>query len=470
MAMAHQSAPRAATSSISRRHVLRGALGGLLVLGGGALAAACGATPAATETPASTPEVTPGATAAAMAPVTTGRPAVTIKFLQYTFANDEAQWWATGIERFRLRHPDVVVEHTPVRWDNYWERVALHAATNQMPDTLLMTTMHTPQYARLGALQSLGPFTRLDRTLHLDDQWPAIRHATTVEGKGPYLLLYELAPQGVYINKTLFKQAGLVDPTALLPNYWTFDEFRQAAVTLSGKLDGGFQYGVSNPPTLWLAADALMRSHGGGFASADNSRTLLDTPESIKTMEHIVELFSNAQVAPPISAGQIGRLWESGRIAMDIGGPERAFRFRDRVRFEWDVAPLPVSSRTRMKVNAAQGSGLALGHGSLQVEATWLFISEMLSSDNLAEMVGKPARAVPGRPSARESLLRSDRPPRHLSVFVEGAEAASCLAVSNFDQFQQLIDAAGNAIFRGERTVAETLRSLAPRVEALLRF
>lgn len=469
-------------SRISRRAALRT---GALAVSGALLAACAGpaptpavspaGTPAAGTPPAGTPTGATGtpAVATAIAPLgprATGRPAVTITYLQLALAQDETQWWATGIERFQQRHPDIIVKQDAVRWDLYWERVALHAAANQMPDTLMLTTLHTPQYARLGAIQSLDPFTRLDRALHLEDQWPAIRRAVTVEGKGPYLLLYELVSQGVFINKTLFRQAGLVDPTTQLPEYWTFDEFRQAAVTLSGKGEGGNQYGLGGPPLLWLAGDALMHSHGGGFANVDNTRSLLDQPESIRPMEQFVELFTKANVTPPMSAGQAGRLWESGRIAMEIGGLDRSFRFRDRVRFEWDVAPLPVATSTRLRSNAGQGIGLAMGYGPVQVEAAWTFIGDMLGTDNLAEMLGKPARGVPGRPSARASLLNSDRLPRHLSVFVEGAEAAVGLAVSNFDQFQALVTPATEAMYSGARPVAEVLRELAPKVDALLHF
>jgi multiple sugar transport system substrate-binding protein len=482
-------------TSLTRRRVLWAGLAAGLTLSG-ALVTACGSptarpaassagtppaaasagTPAAAGTPGvgGTPTAngTPVATSAVApaGPGATGRPAVTIKYLQFTLAQDEAQWWAGGIERFRQRRPDILVEHTPLRWDQYWERVALYAAANQMPDTLMLTTLHTPQYARLGAIQSLGPYTRLDRALHLDDQWPAVRRAVTVEGKGPYLLLYEIVPQGVFINKRLFHQAGLIDPTARLPEYWTFDEFRQAAVTLSGRGDDGFQYGLGSPLLLWLAGDALMRSHGGGFANDDNTRTLLDQPASIQPMEQLVELFTKPNITPPVSAGQTGRLWESGRIAMEVGGLDRAFRFRDRVRFEWDVAPLPVATRTRVKANTAQGIGLAMGYGSLQIESAWAFISEMLSAENLAEMVGKPARGVPGRPSARASLLTSDRSPRHLGVFVEGAEVGTILGVSDFDQFQQIVTPAAEAMYTGARPVAEVMRDLAPQVDALLRF
>ena len=187
-------------------------------------------------------------------------------------------------------------------------------------------------------------------------------------------------------------------------------------------------------------------------------------------VEQIVELVVKNQVTPPIAAGQLGRLWENGRIAMDIAGPERAMRFRERLRFEWAAAPLPVATRTRLRSNAAQGSGLAMGANAKEIEAGWLFISEMLSADNLAEMVGKPARGVPGRPSAREALIYSDRAPLHANLFVEGAEAAACLAVSDFDEFQLLIAPATDALYTGARPVADVMRELAPKVDSLLRF
>ena len=85
-------------------------------------------------------------------------------------------------------------------------------------------------------------------------------------------------------------------------------------------------------------------------------------------------------------------------------------------------------------------------------------------------MVGKPARGVPGRPSARDALIYSDRGPLHSNLFVEGAEAAACLAVNDFDQFQQLVNPATDAMYTGARPVADVMRELAPKVDSLLRF
>jgi multiple sugar transport system substrate-binding protein len=349
--------------------------------------------------------------------------------------------------------------------------MALFAAGNMMPDVLMMMTAYLPQFVTLGALQDLGPYTRLDRTARLDDQWPAFRRLNSIAGKGPYQMHYDLWTYCIYINKDLFKAANVPDPTTRLPDYWTWDEFRAAAIKLTGFAErGGSVYGFGPRLNLWPLADPILRSHGGGVISADNSRCLLDTPESVTVMEQIVELFLKNQAAPAVQDNQIPRLFESGRLAMEIAGLDRAGRYRDRIKnFQWDVAPLPVANRTRQKTNWVQASGLSIGRTTLQVEGAWRFINFTTSAENLAEMLGKPVRGLPARPSLREMIAQSDLAPRQLKLFPDAAEWGVCNTVSNFDAFVKLIGPANDALYGGSVPVATIFRELTPQIDALLR-
>src|SRR5207342_2345842 len=116
------------------------------------------------------------------------------------------------------------------------------------------------------------------------------------------------------------------------------------------------QWGMGSRPDLWTNGDAMMQSGGGGLINKENTKCLLDQPESIQVVEQLAELFTKYNVAPSAQEAQDIPLFESGRVAMEIGNPELALRYRERIKdFEWDVAPLPVSAKTKAKGNWVHG-------------------------------------------------------------------------------------------------------------------
>jgi multiple sugar transport system substrate-binding protein len=331
--------------------------------------------------------------------------------------------------------------------------------------------MYTQQYGRLGALQDLGQFGKSDPSANMEDQWAAVKRANTVQGKWPIQLHYDLSTIGVYYNKDLFKKAGLPDPNAKLPEYWTFDEFRDAALKLTVDGPNGKQWGIGGRLDIFSIMAPLMETNGGGLINRDNTKTVLDKPESIEIMEQVAELYYKYKAAPTAQEAQTIPLFESGRVAMQLANPEASLRFRERIAdFEWDVAPLPVSSKTKEKRNWVHGGGLTMSSATKQPEATWKFINYYMGAENLTEMVGKTARGIPGRPSIKQTLLRPDKPPKNLQLFIDAVDWATCSVVNNFDEFNKILTPASDDIYDGKRPAADVFREITPKLDALLKL
>jgi multiple sugar transport system substrate-binding protein len=481
------------TQAVSRRQFLRG---GILVaagIGTSALAAACGsaAPPPTPETKVVTQVVekqvtqvvekqvtqvvekqvvvtaTP-APAAQAAPAATGP--VTIRYYQFMNSVEDVPWWQGGIDRFQQKFPQITIAHEHAPWGNYWEKLTASVAAQTQADTILMVTMYVQQYGRLNAIQDLGPFALADKTSGLEDQWPIVKRANTINGKWPYQLHYDLSTFGVFYNKDMFKKAGVPDPNDKLPDYWTFDEFRDAAIKLTNpKGPSGKQWGLAGQFSLWTNAGPLLQSNGGGFINEENTKCILDKPESIAMMEQIAELFTKYHIAPTAEEARDIPLFESGRVAMEVVNPEVALRYRVRIKdFEWDLAPLPVSAKTKVKANWGHGGGLSMSSLTKQPDAAWKFLNYYMSADNLAEMVGKSARGIPGRPSIGKTLLRPDQPPKNMQLFLDAVAWGRCSTWSNFDELQKITGPADQLMQDGKRPVADVLKEITPKIDALL--
>jgi len=375
--------------------------------------------------------------------------------------------WKGGIDRFNAKEPNITIVHEQAPWGTYWEKLAASTAAGDLADAILMVSMYTQQYGRLGAIQDLSSYAKVSG--NLEDQWPPVKLANSINGKWPLQMMYDLSTLCVYYNRDMFKAAGVPDPIAKLPDYWTFDDFREAAIKLTQTVKGQKQWGMGSRPDLWTNGDAMMQSGGGGLINKENTKCLLDQPESIQVVEQLAELFTKYNVAPSAQEAQDISLFESGRVAMEIGNPELALRYRERIKdFEWDVAPLPVSAKTKAKVNWVHGGGLSMGSKTKQAEATWKFIEYYTSADNLKIMIGGPARGIPGRPSVKDSVLRPDKPPKHMELFLDAVPLGVCTVVSSFDELQKIIGPAVQIMFDGKRPVAEVMKEITPQVQALV--
>lgn len=475
--------------SLSRRDVLQV---GVTVLTGGAVAtllAACGgqvpasstSSPATSAQPIATPTVTAGTSGAPISSsAQTTKPAAqassgsatgaTVRYYQFMNSEEDVPIWKGGIDRFNKHYPNVKIQHEYAPWGDYWQKLTTEAAAGSQADAILMVTMYTHQYGTPGVIQPLDSYAKADPTSHLEDQWAPIKQANSVKGHWPMQLEYDLSTICVYINKNLFKKAGVPDPTEKLPDYWTFDEFAEAATRLTTSGSQGKQWGVLGRLDLFSTVPGILESYGGGFINQENTKCILDDPTNIPVLQKIADLYVKNKVAPtPAESGNIP-LFESGRVAMNFGNPEVTLRYRNRIKdFEWDVAPLPVSPETKKKRNWVHGGGLSMGGKTKVADQAWTFINFYMSADNLAEMVGKTSRGIPGRPSVANSLLQPSLPPKHNQLFLDAVNNGTCSWVTNFDQLTKILRTASDEMYTGAKPAADIVKEVVPQVNDLLK-
>ena len=479
---------------VSRRSLFRFGAAAIVTGAGVALVAACSSQPAAAPTtaPAAAPTQATAPTQAGPAAAPTQAPAptpttatqqsqpaaqsssgsagaVSIRYYQFMNSEEDVPIWKAGIDRFQKKDPSITIQHEYAPWGDYWQKLATEAAAGSQADAILMVSMYTHQYGIPGVIQSLDSYAKADSTAAVDDQWPKVKPANTVNGKWPMELMYDESTTCIYFNRDMFKKAGVPDPTAKLPDYWTFDEFSEAAIKLTSNGPSGKQWGILGRFDFLGSIPPMLQTFGGGFLNADNTKCIVDDPTNIATLQKIVDLYVKNKIAPtPAEAGNIP-LFESGRVGMVLANPEVTLRYRNRIKdFDWDIAPLPVAPNTKTKTNWIDGGGLSMSGKTKQTDATWKFVNYYMSGENLAEMVGKSARGIPGRPSVVNSFIQPDLPPKHIQLFVDAMGFATNLWYLNFDEFSKITGTAADQIFTGTRPVADVMKEIAPQINKLL--
>ena len=193
---------------------------------------------------------------------------------------------------FTETHPHITVEWYHLQF----EEVAEASATAGLQDVLhfpwaegVLWQGYVARLVTQGMLLGLNQFIRRDR-YDLTDYWPGCLHASTWRGD-LYALHTEVDTNLVFYNQELFAAARVPVPTGS----WTWDELLRYAHTLT-QPQGVYGFGLFTGyfftiPWIW--------SNGGAVISADQTRSLVDQPQSQAALQWLAELRHAHAVWPP---------------------------------------------------------------------------------------------------------------------------------------------------------------------------
>jgi multiple sugar transport system substrate-binding protein len=197
-----------------------------------------------------------------------------------TWWGGDARTQATldAIELFEKEHPNITVEPQFADWSGYWDRLATTTAGGDAPDVMQFDEVYLASYGAKGALVDLESLSNVLKTDTLDD-------SVLDSGRVDEQLLglpIGAAPNGVIINKTLFKQYGVPLPDT---DSWTWDDFNATAQALSDASDGKVR-GVNLFGSDTFSLRIWARQHGEElFDTAGNVAITQETLEDYFQLE-----------------------------------------------------------------------------------------------------------------------------------------------------------------------------------------
>ena len=361
---------------------------------------------------------------------------------------------------FEAENPDIeiLLEFYPI--SNYWTKLLTMIAADVAPDVIHMSAVNVPDYASMGFLDPLDDYIKRD---NLDmSQYYSVVQDSFGHRKKCYGLAWQFGNVGLYYNKDLFDQAGVPYPD----ESWSWTELRAAAKKLTRDIDGDGktdQFGLllnNNPEIGW--ANFVLQG-GGQVLNADRTRMLMDSPESIETMQFLADMVLKDKVALFDGAGSgktmnAAQFFESGRVAMQCAGSWEMLRFNQKTKINYDVTSLPAGPRGNHGV-IANGVANSLNAKSKVKEAAWKWI-KFYSSEKAQVLLGRMQRGIPvmKRIASSPAFLNPRRPPQHKQIFLTQMQWGHDLypSLSHAEWFQLM-----------QRQVASAFLGLKPMDQAL---
>jgi multiple sugar transport system substrate-binding protein len=232
------------------------------------------------------------------------------------------------IDAFNASQKKITVKSVTMPWDTLYQKLLTGAAAKGGPDIVALDFSRLPQYASQGLFQPLDDY--YTGGAHDSAGLPKTAvNASLYDGKN-YGVPFDIATTMMYYNKTMFKAAGL-DPDKP-PTTW--DEFSamvpKLTVTPSGAAKPS-QYAIAlaDHETVDMYPQFLWNT-GGGIVSADNKKSTLDSPATLKALNYWVDLVKDKQASPiGLSGADADKLFSTGKAAIEINGPWATTGFKD---------------------------------------------------------------------------------------------------------------------------------------------
>ena len=375
------------------------------------------------------------------------------------------------LDRYKAAHPNVDIEIQQVPGSQYYQRVKIQFAAGVAPDIMQLAYNQLPTFAARNTLHPLDDLIERDG-FPVDEMFAELLPALKFRGQ-----FYGL-PRGwttfvLYYNRDMFDQAGVPYPR----EGWTWDDFLAASKKIAADRNGDGkpdQFACDAP----LQSDGIafwIWQNGGRLFTPDMSRCLLDQPAALGAVQFLADcqykhrVFPSPEQAQDLGGG--GEMFRAGRQAMFIQGRWGCQSFRgatypDGRPLNWDVGPVPMKKQAATVLFA---NCYVLRKDGPNLEEAWKLMQWLCGKEGQKHQAAT-GRDMPSFVSVAESpvFLDPNTPPENDREFLRAARYARPLEVDpNTGAFEELARSELTQIFTARKDVAESMRALTRRVNAI---
>jgi multiple sugar transport system substrate-binding protein len=317
------------------------------------------------------------------------------------FTGPDGKMMERIVRQFKKENPDIEIRMQIIPWGTYYDKVTLSLAYGGAPEVFIMHAGRLPEFASFDVLAPLDSlYATMQPPLKAEEFAPAPWEASFYQGRR-YGLPLDVHPWGLYYNKQLFKEAGIVDAQGNAKPPATWDEFLDAAKRMTKDTDGdgrpdqwGFVFTFQRNNAL-----TFLYQHGADLISEDGKRATLDTPEVIAAVSKMRDLIYRYKVAPKPEGVDAWLAFRQGKVGMALEGIYMLASLEEQTGLPYAGAPTPQFGTVRQ---AWAGSHLLCQPAGIRPEmarAAWRFM-RYLSDQSLQWAKG-------GQVPARLAVVRT---------------------------------------------------------------
>jgi multiple sugar transport system substrate-binding protein len=380
------------------------------------------------------------------------------------FTGPDGRTMLAIVKRFNQENPDVHVTMQRMEWGTYYNKLFVAGLGGRSPDVFVI---HTDSLARFRQARLLRPMEDvandgLDPADFDANVWSAVSDDAGVH----FAIPLDIHLLGMYYNRALFRQAGIVDDHGQARPPRTRDEFLQAAKRLTMDTNGDGRTDLWGFVFDWMRIDVytLFRQWDGDIFSADHHQVEIDSNENVAALQFGADLIAKLKVAPSPANFDAFIGFRQGKVGMCFQGIFMLTELQRQTDLDWAAAPLPVLGKQPAAWANSHNLCLRADLQGQRLSAAERFV-KYLSDHSLdwAEAGQIPVRKSL-RNSARFAAMSAQR--EFASQIPYAAYMPRVLFVN---VYLTEFDVAVEAALRGSKTPRDALAMAAERIRTIMR-
>lgn len=372
------------------------------------------------------------------------------------------------MKEYEQANPGVKIEVYQQAFGGYHQKILTMAAAGLTPDVLVLNRDQVPSFADQGIIQPIDKWVAQEKN---DPRKLAVEIKSGLfDGKLYGFPLFG-GPNVYAYNATMFSEAGVQSPVAMFRSgMWTWDNAVSIGKKVTRDLDGNGvvdQYmfpAISNFRPDWVPK---VMTYGGGVMNADQTDTLIDTPESIKGLQMFVDIAHVHHVAP--RPGEMATGFEQGGTATSYQWVSETPNLAKRVaaKFEVDLVPMPAGPAGQFHI--AGGAPMCISSITKHPDEAYKFALWYSMYSNSWQLRGIPANMNTVRREYRTYLSQFFKNPDAVSDAMLGTTDLEPGIGRHYNDIYNAYSSNVTRMSQGKISVQEGVSEIARLIRAALK-
>ena len=246
---------------------------------------------------------------------------------------------------------------------NYFQKIHLLFASGLESDVVFFNNQNILMYINAGLLEDLTPYF-----YNIENEFfPEAVNCFKKDNK-IYAVPRDISNLVIYYNKEIFQKQNIKIPQKIKD----INELRKLAKKLTSKENFGINFEENS--LFWLY---YLSSNNGGVISDDGKNIIIGEKESIEALNLYADMINQDKSIP--AKEQMGsmtsaQMFINGKLAMYLSGRWMTPKFRELIKFDWDVIEFPAPNKVYI-----DASGWAVSKKSKHKKEAIAFIKKLSS-------------------------------------------------------------------------------------------
>lgn len=379
---------------------------------------------------------------------------ITIKFSSWG-SQSETAVLKDIISDYETQNRNIKIDfiHIP---QNYFQKLQLLFASGLEPDIVFINNQNIKMYINAGLLEDLTPYLKNSQ----QDFFEEAIECFTSNGK-IYAIPRDISNLVIYYNKDILAKNNIK-----IKDLKTSSDL----IEIGSKLKNQNIYTINSEdlPLYWLY---FLAANGGGALSDDAKQITINDEKSTAALQFYSDLINKYHYAPTkAETGSMttAQMFINQKIAMYLGGRWIVPKFRETIKFNWDVVEFPTTNENKLYIDA---SGWALTKKSKHKQEAADFIN-YLASETSSNKFAKSGLIIPAQKKSAEMFINNEKEqlPKNSKAFINTIKQAKPTPVcENYSAVNDILQEKATAIFFANKPPKEVFnKKTIKKLEELL--